>query len=60
MAVKKSSGETKIQDVAAPKKAAPIKLTDRQLAEALDRAQTLSATLNALVDRLEMRLRFRG
>src|SRR4051794_39906531 len=35
-------------------------LTDRELAEALDRAETLSATLIALVERLEMRLRFRG
>src|SRR3954467_14258644 len=34
-------------------------LTDRELAEALERAQTLSATLTALVERLEMRLRFR-
>src|SRR3954470_13683822 len=35
-------------------------LTDRELAEALDRARTLSATLIALVERLEMRQRFRG
>src|SRR4051794_5255267 len=34
-------------------------LTDRELAEALERAQTLSATLLALVERLDARLRSR-
>jgi hypothetical protein len=35
-------------------------LTDRELAEALERAQTLSTTLTAIVARLEVRLRLRS